>query len=154
MFNDFTASPQLTNEQCIWLLYLLPLLANGNGEMQKAATQTITAPCNAFELPNSNFYNTLVYYNLMCLADPLGVYVRTNTQIQELINAILPAVCGNDAGSIAVYQALFQQSRILLVTASYPMMDPYNPATGFNTRKADILNALNTTWASLHKPGQ
>ncbi len=36
--------------------------------------------------------------------------------------------------------------KIMHADPTYPLNDPYNPSIGFNTRKADILNALNAAW--------
>ncbi len=87
----------------------------------------------------------------MCFADPAGQYIQTNAQIQNLVNTLAAAITGTDAATVAMSQALSFQSKLLLVSANYPMVDPYNPAVGFNTRKADLLNAINTTWVTLNK---
>jgi hypothetical protein len=43
---------------------------------------------------------------------------------------------------------------VLTSSPSYPMVDPYNPATPFPERKTDTLSALNTAWATLSQPAR
>jgi len=149
-----TGLNELTSDQCIYIMYLLPSLITGNTDQQNRVNKIVSASCNSMELPNSNFYTSLVYHNLMLLADPMGAYVQTNPQIQSIINGLLSTITGTDPGSIAMKAALSTQAKILLVSANYPMVDPYNPSIGFSTRQSDMLEAVNTTWVQLQSSSQ
>lgn len=138
---------ELTSEQCIYLMYLLCSLASGTLDQQNSVDKIASAPCNAMELANSNFITSLVYYNLMLLADPMGAYTQTNPQIQRIVNSLIPAITGTDAGSVAIKAGLSTQAKILKAAINYPMIDPYNSSIGFPTRQLDMLDAINTTWA-------
>jgi hypothetical protein len=54
-----------------------------------------------------------------------------------------------DPASAALNQSLTNHLKVLIADSSYPMTDPYNPATGFTVRQTDTLAALNRAWASL-----
>lgn len=140
---------ELTPDQCLFLMYLLPCLVTGNGAQQNSVTKIASASCTSIELFDSDLYTSLVYYNLMRLADPVGPYAQINSQIQDFINNLIPMVTGTDVGSVFMKGVLTKQAKILLVTAGYPMVDPYCPGIDFNTRQADLLEAINMTWAQL-----
>jgi hypothetical protein len=140
---------ELTSEQCIYLMYLLPSLVSGTANQQNSVQKIVTAPCDSIELPNSNFCTSLVYYNLMLLADPMGNYCQTNPQIQNIINSLSATITGTDPASVAMKAALSTQAKIMSVSANYPMVDPYNSGTGLTTRQSDMLEGINMTWAGL-----
>ena len=124
---------ELTSEQCMYLMWLLPSLISGTTDQQNSAQKIISATCNSIEQPNMNFYTSLVYYNLMQLADPLGDYAQPNPQILAIVNTLQSTITGTDPGSVAMVAALKTQAKILTVSANYPMVDPYNPAIGIPT---------------------
>ena len=146
---DLRGTKELTYDQCVFLLHLMICLGSGDKAQQASIKTIATADCNSIELPNSNFATSLVYLTLLLLIDPLGSFCQTHDQISKEVNRLIELIVSTDTGSQALKDALTTQAKILKASASYPMNDPYNPAIGFNTRKSDVLNAINATWSNL-----
>ena len=142
-------SGKLDYDQCVFLLYLMIGLDTGSKAHQDAVNTITSASCSSREKRNSTFANNLIYLILMILANPLGHYAQSNTEIQKLINDLIELIVSTTPGSKAIKDALGVEAKILKASNGYPMSDPYNPETGFNTRMSDVLDALNQTWSTL-----
>jgi hypothetical protein len=124
-------------------------LASG-GSMTRALAQDIVAePAASPEYGNGQFLDQLVYASLMALADPTGVYSLDNQQLQSLLADLAGAITAPDATSAAIKASLLQHGKVLFTDASYPMVDPYNPAVGFDDRGSDTRRALDAARARL-----
>jgi hypothetical protein len=140
----------LAENDALLVLFLLIAMVNSldTGERQ-LGYRIANLPTTSPEQPNDTFADQLVYYTLMVLVDPMGNFALTHDALLAQINALIPCVPNQDPGSQLLSKVLTEQARVLNGDDSYPMTDPYNPATGFTTRQTDTLAALNRAWATL-----
>ena len=139
----------LDYDQCVFLVYLLLGLDTGNIEQRTAVSRVTSAYCTSREIRNSYFVNILVYLFLMILADPLGRYGQSNAEIRIILEDITKQIVKTDGGSLSFKNQFIQQLKILNSAEGYPMTDPYNMDIAFDTRKSDMLFALNESWSKL-----
>jgi len=132
----------LNGDAYFFLLHLLAAVVTSTPSDQRLAQQIVDAVASSPEYPNDTFINQLVYLTLMYLADPSGNFAWTNAQLLAQMDLMAGAVTGPDPASQAIHTSLAQHKRVLQTDASYPMQDPYSPAIGITTRKADTLAAL------------
>jgi hypothetical protein len=137
------------NDATLVLFLLIAMVNSLDAGERNLGHQIANLPTTSPEHANDTFADQLVYYTLMALADPLGNFALTHDALLAQINALIPSVPNQDPGSQLLSKVLTQQARILSVDNSYPMQDPYNPATGFTVRQTDTLAALNRAWATL-----
>jgi hypothetical protein len=143
---DLQSQPALDDDGCLFLLYLLCSLGTGDAAGQKQA-QTITSfPTNSLELPNDSFIDTLIYYIMMIWVDPLGSFGFNGDGIRGTLNTINGLLVNTDPGTQAIKTCIGKNLKILNAAPTYPMTDPYNPNIAFNTRKSDLLEAINSVW--------
>jgi len=143
---DLQSQTALDDDECVFLLYLLCSLTTGDTTQQRLV-QTITSfATNSLELPNDTFINTLVYYVMTVWVDPLGNYGFNSDQIKGTLNNLNGVLVNTDAGTQAIKACIGKNLKILNAAPTYPMTDPYNPNIGFNSRKSDILDAINSVW--------
>ena len=138
--------PELTDDSCVFLFFLLCSLPTGPQLPQEAVEKIVSFPTNSLELPNDTFFNTLLYYVLMLWIDPVGNYKFNSDQIKSTLKSLDATLLNNDAGTQGIKASIEKNLQIINAAPTYPMMDPYNPGIGFNTRKPDILEAINSVW--------
>jgi hypothetical protein len=134
----------LTADQCPFLFYLLLALTTSTASDQAEVQKISNTACNSSENPNSTLAQQLVYFTLMYMNNPMGMD-WTHDHILACIKALIAAIPVN-SGSATLTQVLTQQEKLLIASANYPMVDPYNPAIGFNQRYSDTLAAINLAW--------
>jgi hypothetical protein len=139
----------LTPGTALGLPYLLLGMGTSVAADQRLAATILSASAPSPEYPNDTFANQLVYLMLMTLADPMGDFGWPNATLQSTLQSLIAAIQQGDPASVALKQSLTNHLKVLVSDASYPMTDPYNPATGFTTRQTDTLAALNRAWATL-----
>jgi hypothetical protein len=125
-----------------FLLHLLIGLTAGDPPSVELASQIASAPADSTEYPNDTFVNQLVYLTLLYLADPMGSFAWTTTQLEAELTGLAGAISGTDPGSVAVQTSLSRHLRVLQVDTAYPLQDPYCPSIGFPQRQSDTLFAL------------
>jgi hypothetical protein len=134
-----------------FLLHLLAGLATGDAPSRTLAQRIVNATASSTEYPNDVFINQSIYSSLMYLADPVGAYGWNNQQLQAFVAAVGNVVVSSDPVSTAIRNSLAKHGKVLYSDASYPMVDPYNPAIGFNQRQTDTLYALDQARVALRK---
>jgi hypothetical protein len=139
----------LTPDSALFLPYLLLGMGTSVADDQRLAAKILSASAPSPEYPNDTFVNQLVYLMLMSLADPLGNFGWPNGTLQSTLQNLIAAIQHGDPASAALKRSLTNHLKLLVSDASYPMQDPYNPATGFTVRQTDTLAALNRAWATL-----
>jgi hypothetical protein len=132
-----------------FMIHALIALAVTTVDNQVLAQTVVKTTTSSPEYPNDSFINQLIYLSLMYLADPLGNYTMTNKQLQVLLANLSALITATDAASTAIKQSLDNHIKILVADSAYPMQDPYSPSTGFNTRVADTLAALDAARQSI-----
>jgi hypothetical protein len=149
--NDLLAAGTLGAGGYFFLLHLLAGLATGDAASRTLAQRIVNATASSTEYPNDVFINQSIYSSLMYLADPVGAYGWNNQQLQACVAALENTVVSSDPVSTAIRNSLATHGKVLYSDASYPMVDPYNPAIGFNQRQTDTLYALDQARAALRK---
>lgn len=126
------------------LFYFLIGLANSNGDDRSLALRIVNRRVDANEYPNDFFINHLVYIVLMALIDPKGIYRLNNEQIKSKLKEINTYIVRTDGAAQMMKQSINESLDVLNADPSYPMHDAEYPNISFSTRKADILEALDT----------
>ncbi|HZV71085.1 MAG TPA: hypothetical protein VFG10_16135 [Saprospiraceae bacterium] len=139
----------LSPDSYFFLLHLIIGLATSNTVDHQRATKIVKCITSSNEYPNDAFINQLMYMILMILIDPIGTYRFNHDQLKAAMNDLLSAITSTDETSKMIIQSIQNSLAILNADPSYPMQDPYNPSIGFNTRKADTLEALDGARKSL-----
>ncbi len=135
--------------QCPFLLYLLLAQTTSSDANDQKLVNTISnATVSSPELPNSTFAEQLVYFTLMYLNDPRGSINWTNQQILDFVSSLIAAIPANST-SKTLSAVLADQQKYLKAYASYPGIDPNNPAIPFNERYSDVLAAINMAWMTI-----
>jgi hypothetical protein len=148
--NALIRQKTLSLDDAVLTLYLLMAMVNSTSQADRTLGEQIAnLPTSSPELPNDTFANQLTYCWLMAMADPLGSFTFTYSQIGSLLAVLAGSVTKQDPGSQLLNKVFMQQSKILASDQSYPMQDPYNPSIGFTVRQTDTLAAINRSWATL-----
>jgi len=143
---DALAGRPLDSLAALQLLLVLASLCNATDPATRARVATILVlGVDSPHYPNDTMARQLVYFALIALVDPRGAFVMTNAEIRPLVDRIAASLVTIGAGTDALRQALGDQSKILKVSPSYPMLDPY-VLVGFSVRQADTLAAINAAW--------
>jgi hypothetical protein len=150
--NDILQPASLAADAYFFLLHLLIGLVTGDTSTAALAQRIVTALTNSTEYPNDKFINQLIYSSLMYLSDPAGAYGWDNQQLQSYVASLESLLTSGNPAAAAIKASLVSHGRILYSDASYPMVDPYNPATGFTQRQTDTLYALDQIRAILRQP--
>jgi hypothetical protein len=133
----------------IQFLYCVLGLASGSPRQQSLAYIVASAPSSSPENPNAPLLGQLASFVLMAMIDPLGGIGSTNPDLQAWASQTASSGRGETPIAQLVQGTFTEQAKILRADPSYPMQDPYNPATGFDVRKTDALAAINATLKKL-----
>lgn len=150
--NDLLQPASLAADAYFFLLHLLLGLVTGDVSAQALAQRIVSAPTSSVEYPNDTFTNQLIYSSLMYLADPVGSYGWNNQQLQSYVASLEALLVSQSPAAAAIKASLVSHGRVLYSDASYPMVDPYNPAVGFTQRQTDTMYALDQARAILRQP--
>jgi len=135
-------SGSLNPDEYLFIFHLMISLCTATAADRAMVLTIVKEPANSIEYENETFINQLLYLSLMHMGNPKGDIKYSNPEMLDMLKDLLALIRSTDEASIIIKASIEMNINMLHATASYPMVDIYNPEKSFNTRFTDTLAAL------------
>lgn len=148
---DTMISKSLSEENYLYLLYVLISLSSGTASQQSKVQSILETPCSTIEYPNDIFCNQLTYLCIMVLGDLSGSYKMQNSDLIAWIKPLIDSITNSSTPSNTIKTSLSGQLKRLQDNQGYPISDGHASGYPFNTRLRDTYIALNESLNSINQ---